>query len=250
LVLPFGIEIVSPQEFVIASALSFSLLAGAALVSAARTPILILPLFAAFWLPNWNAHWTRLLLEFSFLFLFAGHVFAKCQICSIAARRLDIRNIADQLVTNASLDEICARVRRHVRIAPIVLSLTTLNVLAIVILQFAPLPMSLYERHVVQVLLLVGIGLLFLDARALVWQGMWLRLAGQSLQQSLLLVLALPWAIGWIPYALHTGNMGDNEAVGVFILWFTSSCAISSFIGSGAKSKLQISLRELVSENL
>jgi hypothetical protein len=251
LALPFGIGIMSVEEVAVASVLVVTFLSVAALASAVKLPFLVLPFAAAVWLPNWSAPWTRLLLEFLFLLLFAMHLFAKCRICAMAAN-IDIRNVASELVTASSVEEICARLGRGVqrRARWITFGLSAANGAALILLEFAPLPISVAERHVLQILLVAGVVLLFLDTRALIWKGIALGLAETPIQPSLLALLGIPWAVGWMIYALHTGNMGDNEAAGVFVLWVVSSLAVNSVVGSGAKSKLQTSLREMVSEAL
>jgi len=246
--LPFAIGIASESEVLFILAL----LAAAALLAATNKQIIALPFLAAFFIPNWSAHWTRLLLEFSLLLLLAAHLFTKIKLCSSAAN-LKVQNLAHELVTGASVEEICARLQALAkrRARPFVFALCGLNILALVLIAQCPFPISADERKVVELLLIAGVGLLFLDARALLWKGLLLGIAKAPVRATLLFVLALPWAIAWLFYSLHTGEpIGMNEGAAMLVIWLSASAAASSITGSTAKTKLLNSLRELVSQNL
>jgi hypothetical protein len=200
-------------------------------------------------------------LDIVFLLAFGLHFVAKLGIALASGRRFhqDRQSGALELllVTPLPMRDIVAgqrealwvQFRRALWLISFVNVLTLAAILADTIR--GPGSMSVDTFIATQELFLGGAAMLWLDARALIWLGMWRGLRAKKYSRSVLATLGAvlfpPW-LALLLFALGAGGFSNDAAMFLLVLWFGLGAAIDLAAIGFAGRKLRNSLRAIVSE--
>ena len=196
--------------------------------------------------------------ETTIAFLFALHLGLKAYVgwTAITSTSRLRRNLNDEAITGLHPFQVAAlhRTRLWREFGFPFIGLGFVNVaFVLMIILGVPFPATIEQKLALSLALTGGAALLFIDGSALLWRGTLGAIttfdARASFARSLTLIIGMPWAVGWIFSALHSGEAFTlNEGAAYFLMWLALSGSISWIARVTAKEKLQRDLRRLLSE--
>jgi hypothetical protein len=199
-------------------------------------------------------------IPFAIYLAFGLHFAAKVLIATESGRRfhLDRQSGAMELlmVTPLPARDIVAGQRDALRkqFRPALWLISVVNVVTLVVI-FAttlggPGGMPSVEVFAMLEVFIGGMVMLWLDANALIWLGMWRGLKAKKYPRSVLAnlgqVLLIPW-IAVLFFALLGGGISEDDAVMLILLWFGLGVVVDVMSIFPAEENLVRSLRSIVS---
>jgi hypothetical protein len=163
-----------------------------------------------------------------------------------------LHEIATPIEAHALAGIYRTRARRENRISLIALIIANALIFAL-LLSGAPVPATFEEKFALCFALAAGVGLLFLDASALFWNGLLRGATSDNLHQAFSIsfgaIVGIPWAVAWVFAALRYGEaITLNEIAAYFLLWTLLGGTISWIAAATAKSRFEREIRTLLAE--